>query len=203
MQLEVAFHIEHGAEDIEVRNNILQSNIELQFAVQGYNSTYNRTTRNVRIVNNTGINYNTYGQFVRAWAGTSGMIVSNNLYYAPNLFVGPYETAIMRIDANDLNGFSKIDNNVWADADWQDWAGGLMWVGTGTGNSGYRDKAEWLAYSQVSDDRFSDTTIDGSFRPASGSVAATAGDRAPGVMVDFYGKWRPNQDGRPVGAVTL
>ncbi len=196
------FHIEHGAEEIEVRNNIIHSNIELAFAVQGYNSSYNRTSKNVRIVNNTGLNYNDWGQFMRVWAGTSGMIVSNNLYYAPKLYAGPMETAVVRVDANNLNGFSKINNNVWADADWLNWAGGLMWVGTGTENSGYLDKNEWLALPQVSSDKFSDVSIDSSFKPASGSVAATAGTRVPGVMVDFYGKWRPDSDGRTVGAVT-
>ncbi len=139
------FHIEHGSEDIEVRSNIIHSNIELAFAVQGYNSTYNRTTRNVRIANNTGLNYNDYGQFLRAWAGTSGMVVTNNLYYAPKLYAGPYETAIVRVDAGNLSGFSSIDNNVWADADWLNWAGGLMWVGTGGDNTGYLTKSEWLA----------------------------------------------------------
>jgi hypothetical protein len=157
----------------------------------------------VRIVNNTGLNYKDYGQFIRAWAGTSGMVVSNNLYYAPSLYAGPMETAIMRIDAGNLSGFASIDNNVWADAAWLNWAGGLMWVGTGTDNSGYLNKEEWLALPQVGTDKFSDTPIDGSFKPAAGSAAATSGDRVTGVMVDFYGKWRPNQDGRAVGAVTL
>jgi hypothetical protein len=78
-----------------------------------------------------------------------------------------------------------------------------MWVGTGTGNTGFKDKSEWLAYSQVSDDRFSDVTIDSSYRPSTSSVAATAGDRAAGVLVDYYGNWRPNKDGRSVGAVNV
>jgi hypothetical protein len=78
-----------------------------------------------------------------------------------------------------------------------------MWVGTGGDNTGYLTKSEWLALPQVGTDVFSDAPIDSSFRPQSGSPAAITGDRVPGVMVDFYGKWRPNQDGRAVGAVTL
>lgn len=202
-RLNGSFIIEHGAEDIEIRNNILKSDIDLTFSVKGYDSTYNRTSKNVSIVNNTALNYKDYGQFLRAWSGTSGMVVSNNLYYAPSLYAGPMGTAVVRVDASNLNGFAKIDNNVWADADWLNWAGGLMWVGTGGDNSGYLNKSEWLALPQVGDDKFSDAAIDSSFRPQSGSPAATTGDRVSGVFTDFYGKWRPNQDGRAVGAVTL
>jgi hypothetical protein len=107
------------------------------------------------------------------------------------------------VDASSLGGFSKIDHNVWADADWLDWAGGLMWVGTGTGNTGYLNKSEWLSLPQVGEDKFSDSGIDGSYKPGSGSTAATFGTTVPGVLVDYYGKWRPNSDGRAVGAVTL
>ena len=175
----------------------------LILSVEGYNSTYNRTVKNLSIVNNTGVNYQTAGQFIHVWGPTTGAVISNNLYYAPQLYAGPYAAAVVHVDASNLNGFSRIDNNVWADASWMDWAGGLMWVGTGSGNTGYVNKEEWLAYTQVTDDRFSDVPIDSSYRPSAGSAAATAGDRVAGVMVDYYGNWRDNHDGRAVGAVDI
>src|SRR5690606_21846776 len=71
------FIVEHGAEDIEVRNNIFNSAHDLTVTVEGYDATYGRGTRNVRFANNTGINTRSSGQFMRIWSGTSNLVVSN------------------------------------------------------------------------------------------------------------------------------
>ena len=192
--------IEHGTEDAHIRSNIIREDNGSPIKIEGYNSSYNRTVKDVHIVNNTVINYGDKGQFARAWSGTQDVSLANNLYVAPNLYAGFHSTSILQINANNLNGFDTIENNVWADPDYLPWADGILWLGTGSGNSGFIHQGEWLAQSRVHNDRFSDTSINSQYRP-NGGVAATAGRTYDGVFTDFHGNWRDPNGSRAVGAV--
>ncbi|MEM1011613.1 MAG: carbohydrate-binding protein [Planctomycetota bacterium] len=194
-----SYIIEHGAEHVHLRSNIFDSDDMTAIVVEGYSSTYNRGVVDAHIVNNTIINDGTIGQFARVWAGTDDIALANNLYVAPDLYVGPNGTALLQINANNLNGFSTIENNVWADADYLAWADGLLWVGTGGGNSGFQTKQDWLSFSRVDDDVFANTSLDSQYRP--NGVARNAGAQYEGVFVDFYGNWRDSNGQRSVGAV--
>ncbi|MEL7237921.1 MAG: PKD domain-containing protein, partial [Planctomycetota bacterium] len=193
------YQIEHGSQHVSIRSNVLHQTEPLAFKLEGYDYSYGRGVRDVRIVNNTIINQETTGRMFLADAGQQEIVLSNNLYVAPNLYTGPYLTSILWIAASDLSGFSEINNNVWADASADPWADGIVYVGTGTSPDGFRDENEWLNYGRVRNDVFSDVNVDSSYRPTNASLV-NVGKREEGVFRDFYGNWRPNADGRAVGA---
>ena len=173
--------------------------------IEGYDATYNRTSKNVSILNNTGINNASQGKFVNVDAGVQGATISNNLYSAPNLFAGTYGTVSVWIDDGSLSSVNKIDNNVWADPRYSGWADGYMYVTTPgpMGNEGFKKAGEWLAYGKIDKDVFSNVRLDGSFKFSSSSVAARAGDVEGGVFTDYYDNWRPASGSRSVGAVNV
>jgi hypothetical protein len=170
--------------------------------VEGYEAWYNRTVKDLHIVNNTIINNDVNGRAVRIWSGTQNVALVNNLYVAPELFIGPHGTALVDIRANNLNGFSTIEDNIWADADVMAWADGVVWVGTGEGNSGFHSKSEWLNYGQVRDDRFENVQLNQEFKPT-GGAATTIGSEYAGVFTDFHGRWRDGEGSRAAGAVEV
>ena len=196
------YNIDHGAEHVTVRSNIFHQDSAIAIRVEAYDYSYNRGTRDINIVNNTIINHDSTGRAIVVGNKQSELTIANNLYVAPNLYTGPYLTSILWVESSNLNGFSEISNNVWADADASNYADGIMYVGTGTDASGYRDAGEWNALPQVHSDRFSDVHIDGSFKPSNASTV-NVGKAEETVFVDFYGKWTSNNAGRTVGAVTL
>ena len=195
------FIVEHGAEDVQFRSNVIEANGVTAILVDGWEPAYNRTVRNLNIVNNTILNNQSVGKAARLFAGSENVNVSNNLYVAPSLYAGPYGTSVIRVDAPNLNGFSKIENNVWADAAIDPWAGGLMWVGTGDDNSGYLSASQWNNQWQVDHDTFSDVWVDSSYRPGNNSAADDGGTEFDGVLVDYHGAWRKTGSGRSIGAV--
>ena len=202
-KLDGRFNVEHGAEEVVFRNNVIKSDAGTGITIEGYDYTYNRTSKDITIVNNTGINNDKNGQFIALQNGATGVTISNNLYAAPNLYAGNNGTVILWIDDTSLSGIKKIDNNVWADAKSTGWAGGNMWITTpnGPANAGWKNEQEWLAYSKIDDDVFSDVSLDGSYKPVNNSAARTAGDREKGVLVDFYDRPRSDSNSRSVGAV--
>ena len=198
-------NIEHGAQDVVIRSNVLHEDNGVAIYVEGYESAYNRTSSGISILNNTGINNASQGKFVKVSSGVTNATISNNLYSAPNLFAGTYGSVSAWIDDGNLNGINKIDNNVWADPKFSGWSGGYMWVTTpgNVGNESFKTASEWLAYSKIDNDVFSNVSVDSSFKFSASSVAANAGDREAGVLVDYNGNWRENSDSRSVGAVSV
>jgi hypothetical protein len=193
--------IDHGAERIMFRNNVIKSG-DTAILLEGYNSTYGRTTVDVAIVNNTVINNNDGGRFIRVEKGASGVTLANNLYVAPNLYTGPGETASVYVVDSGLASFKFIDNNVWANASSSTWAqNGQNYVGTSAGvQSNYKDASEWNGMSGVGTDTFSDVAISSSFVPTSSTVVNATGDYFMGVFHDINGKLR---DDFTAGAVEV
>ncbi len=79
-----------GTHHMVIRNNIIQNN-----ALQDINITptdqNGRNISDIRILNNTGIDNSTIGDFIFAEGGlpTGSLIVGNNLFVAPNLIPAP------------------------------------------------------------------------------------------------------------------
>ena len=194
--------IEHGSEHVSIRSNLIEQKQGIAIDIDGYSYTYGRGVVDLNIVNNTIVNKQATGRAIFAGSGQQDMTVANNLYVAPNMVTGPYLTSVMWVAANNLNAFDEISNNVWADADVDPWAGGLMYLGTGTDASGFYDANEWRALPQVNNDRFSDVQIDGSYRPTNSNLV-NVGKAEAGIFKDYYGNWYDYDSGRTVGAVTL
>ena len=193
--------IDHGAERIMFRNNVIKSG-DTALLIEGYNSEYGRTTTDVAIVNNTVINGNSGGRFIRVEDGAVGVALANNLYVAPNLYTGPGETASVYVEDSGLGSFKFIDNNVWANASSSTWAqNGQNYVGSSAGvQSSYKDPSEWNGMSGVGTDVFSDVAVSSSFVPTTSSTVNDTGEYFMGVFHDINGKLR---SGWSAGAVEL
>jgi hypothetical protein len=193
--------IDHGAERIMFRNNVIKSG-DTAILIEGYNSEYGRTTNDVAIVNNTVINGNSGGRFVRVEKGAVGVTLANNLYAAPNIVAGPGETASVYVEDSGMASFKFIGNNVWANATGNTWAqNGQNYIGTSAGvQSGYKDASEWNALGVVETDVFSDVTVSSSYLPSSSTTVNSTGDYFMGVFHDINGKLR---SGWSAGAVEV
>jgi hypothetical protein len=199
------FDVVHGAERIMIRNNVITRNGNYAIKVDAYNSTYARGVKDVDIINNTVMNNSTKGNFVKYDGEAPGSTLANNLYVAPDLVTGSYNTAPVLVYDNDLSGFDFISNNVWANASPTTYAqGGMNYVWPTWSNSeGYKTPTEWNAYGVVGTDYFSDVSVSSTWTPSSSSVAATAGRAYAGVFADMNGKARPISGTVTAGAVQV
>ena len=172
------FFVEHGAQHLDFRFNVMDFENKWSIQIEGYDSNYQRTSRDITIHNNVVINRGTQGQFLHSWAGIAEVEVTDNIYLAPSLQFGPYNSAVMVVSAPDLSGFSKITGNLWPVNNTDSWAQrGVHYVGYGNEQAGYKDQSEWLAYSVVGDDRFgttSESTAISTVLGKQGVVLATA-----------------------------
>ena len=190
--IDTKLFVDHGAEHIMVRNNVIKSNGDSAVTVEGYNSTYGRTTVDVMIVNNTVMNSSSTGRAFKIQSGADSVSLLNNLYVAPSLQSGSGASGSVWIEAGSMDSIDAIDNNVWASASASQWAqGGQNFVGTSTGSqSGYKDPNEWNGLSGVGTDVFSDISISGSYAPSSSTVVNSTGEAYMGVFQDMNGKTR-------------
>jgi hypothetical protein len=199
--LDTKMFVDHGAEHIMVRNNVVKS-ADTALLIEGYNSQYSRTTVDVAILNNTFINTASTGRAVMVEKDASSVTLVNNLYVASNLTTGSGQSASVYVEDSDLSEFKLIDNNVWANASATLWAqNGQNYVYPSWSNqSGYKDSSEWNGMSPVGTDVFSDVSVSSSYAPTSSTVVNDTGDYVMGVFFDMNGKTRSNWT---AGAVEL
>ncbi len=201
VQNNAQFEVKHGAEHIMVRNNVFKYDNATDIQIEGYNTTYQRGVVDLTIVNNTAINNGTTGNFIRMDVPVDGVKLMNNLYVAPNLYTGPFGTAVIAVFGNDLSSFTRIDTNNWSLPTISSYAeGGINFVGQSNTPSDFKTPDEWNAYYQVGTDSFIDVTLDGNYKPTS-TVGATIGTIVGGVFTDFYGNYRSGTGAWTVGAV--
>ncbi|MEM7228596.1 MAG: PKD domain-containing protein, partial [Planctomycetota bacterium] len=194
-----------GAEHIVVRNNVIEGNGTPCVAMSGTQSSTGRTTRDVRILNNTGTNTSTLGRFLSVGSGSDDLVLQNNLYVSPNLRTGASQTAIVYVLANSLNGFDDIRRNVWAIPDdflWIDDGYHYVWPNWSNA-SGYKSPAQWESYGVVSNEAYETVVIDDEYAPPASSTAATHARPIAGVHTDLFGRERPGSGPWSAGAVEL
>ena len=198
--------VEHGAQHIMYRNNIVKNDNDWGFEVEAYSSEYGRGVVDVTFVNNTVVNNGSIGNFLHVDGAADGINLINNLYLAPNLTTGTSGSAPVFVYDNDLSSFDKITGNVWPLPTIDKYAeGGINYVWPIWSNSaGYKTPAEWEAYGQVDKDYYADVGFNSAtFAPLAGSVAANAGIVWKGVFADMNGKIRSNSGGWTAGAVEV
>ncbi|HTL28569.1 MAG TPA: PKD domain-containing protein, partial [Tepidisphaeraceae bacterium] len=189
----------HGSQHIMFRNNISTVNGDVAYMVDGWNSQYNRGVVDLKLYNNTGIDNDTEGNFIKVQGDVNGIDLVNNLYVAPNLQPGGNRAAPVYVNDDNLNSFKIITNNVWSVGSILSYAqGGINYIWPSWSDArGYQTPTEWNAWSQVGSDIFSKVTLSG-YTPS--SAASSAGTWTPGVFYDYYGKLRPTT-GIAAGAV--
>ena len=205
-----AVQISHRTEHLMIRNNILHRDGKPAISIDNYSSTYQAGVLDVSILNNTGINNDTQGDFL--WVcgdlqsnGSAQITLDNNLYVAPNLVTGSYQTAAVYVYASDLRSFREIKGNVWAAPKPLAYAqGGYFYVWSTWSNAqGYKTPAEWDAYSVVANEKYENVSLNSSFAPAGGSLTSTADHAVAGVFTDMYGKVRSSTGTWSAGAVQI
>jgi len=193
-----------GTHHMLIENNIIEHN-----GLRDINITptdpEGRNISDIRILNNTGIDNSTIGDFIYAEGGLpdGSLIVGNNLFVAPNLIPGAGGAPIY-VNMTNLSGFASIFDNVWAN----DASRGLKWAHGGinfvwptyTNAVGSLTPKQWAAEPQVHDDTFSNVSLSGNLA-ATGSAASSDAEALDGVFTDFYGKLRPQGSDWSVGAV--
>lgn len=193
--LDEGFVIYSGAEDVMLRNNVIRANNRDAISIWGWYGPMNRTTRDVKVFNNTAINDGTeFGCFLRLGDGSENLKVMNNLYVAPDLNTHNNAANVYSSD-NSLSGQS-FRNNIWSLSSTSNWVN-FMSGGTGVGEQ------QWDGYSETLNEWFHDfdgSELDADYRPQFG---AKRGRPLPGVQTDFYGKKRPKTGKRSVGAVEM
>ncbi len=175
------FKVSHGIDHIMLRDNVLFRDDHIAFDVSGWSDDYDRGISDLYIVHNTVINEGTTGKFLKVGNKVDGFTLTNNVYIAPHLETGAYESAPVYVAAGDLNGFRLISDNVWpmptigASAH-----GGINIVGE------YKTADQWEAYVQVKDDVFKDVTLGSTYTVSvDGVTAGAAMGKLPTPTVRF------------------
>ncbi|MBC7783267.1 MAG: PKD domain-containing protein [Burkholderiales bacterium] len=203
----VKLRVVHGAQNIMIRNNLLNNDGDSAINVDAYNPTYGRGVVNLNIINNTGINNSTKGRFLYVGGAVSGINLVNNLYKADKLLVGEYAAGGVYVNGPNMGSFRTISNNVWPVPTVSKWILENAQGGTGIhiiGSnliSNYFNISEWNALSQVGTDLQQDSPLTGTLAPTAAAVAATGGAKYAGVFTDYYGNARPLNSAWSIGAV--
>jgi PKD repeat protein len=198
--------IKVGTHHFMARNNIIRSNSSQAITID-VSDKWGRTVSDIHIVNNTGYTTLDKGRFLLlpVSGGNKGAItLKNNMWVTKNYHAGANGSAPIFVYGKNLDMFKEISNNVWPKpaAFHKYGQGGIHYLWTNSSDSrGYLDYKEWDAFSMVSDERYDNSALDGSLRPKSGTVAATAGEAVAGVFTDFYGRTRPLNGKVSAGAV--
>jgi hypothetical protein len=191
-----------GAQNISIRNNVITRAGQQLIDVIGQDGE-GRQSANINILDNTGIDTASTGNFLKVENHTDGITLENNLFIDPSLAVGGYNTAPVYVAENNLSSFSYISGNVWPEPVFYAWArGGINYIGSAYVSSGYQSVTEWNSYSNVGTDTFSSTPLKtGSYTPMADSVAASLDLPVAGVFTDFYGQTRSSSGPWAAGAV--
>ncbi len=196
--------VDPGSHSVSIRNNVILRNSAMMININSTDSA-GRIDQDIEIVNNTGIDTGTTGNFLKVQSHTDGIILDNNLMVAPSLQPGSNNTAPVFVNEANLSSFTQITGNIWPAAVPLAYAdGGINFVGTDYVTAGYLTPAVWNAESVVGTDLFSNVTINSStYAPSSSSVAASADSPVAGVFLDFTGATRPTSGHWTAGAVQV
>lgn len=149
-----------GAHHVMIRDNVSYVNNDPIVALNP-RDPQGRQLSDINILDNVGYNSGRNGQFLRSEPGLrpGTVTLGRNVYNAPNIDGGVNGNAGVYVLAGDLSGFKRIFDNVWPipATNIKYAQGGVMWVSTSiSGQAGFKDPKEWLAYPQVDGDIFRD-----------------------------------------------
>jgi len=203
------FRVGAGTENIFVRNNIIKVDSESCIIVEQHDQSSSayaaRTILNLTIANNTGYNAATIGRFLYVMDREPDQITFvNNLYTAPNLSTGGWESVALYVNDSNLGSFRTISNNVYD----------IRRFGSTTDNGyfyvypswssavGFKNVTEWSSYAETGTEHYEQLTLSSNGAPSATSTAARSGIAVRGVWYDRYGTRRPTT-GIAIGAVEV
>ena len=218
-------HIAPGTANVMIRGNYIRSDDSDAIAVPTFvrehyhgadGPALDRVVKNVFILNNTVLDAGTTGSFLSVMGKTPGVLtVKNNLFVAPDLVVGPYATAAVRVEnRNDMKNFTSlasgggVDGNVWNLPAQANSVGVNYITDRPAGTAAYRTPDEWAhdfpdEVGRDTFERLHASDLAGGLVPPTTSAAATAANPVPGVFSDLEGQARPLGKTWSAGAVQV
>jgi hypothetical protein len=207
------FEIQPGTENVMIRNNYIQSTNATAINVNTFErqvfstGAVNRVVKNLQVLSNTAVNDGTTGAFLSVGGGMENVVtLKNSLYVAPNMNVGPFSSAAVRVNGrSDLLNFTSlssgggIDGNVWNLPAAAKTMGVNYVSATPAGESAYRTPSEWESDfpKQVGEDSFErilPSQLNSAGAPPEKSLAAKFAQPVGGVFGDLLGDTRPRAD---------
>ncbi|HEX8323526.1 MAG TPA: PKD domain-containing protein [Tepidisphaeraceae bacterium] len=158
--------VNHGAEHVTLRDNVVHNDNGLAIAIDGYDSGYGRGVVDLSLENNTVVNNGTVGNFIHVYGKVDGIRMTGNVYLAPKLQLGTRETAAVKLEPDAYGSFTKIDGNVWpVAASIAGWIHevAMNYVGVGYTETGFKTADEWNGLRIVGDDVFRNVTPTASY----------------------------------------
>ncbi len=151
--------VKHGSEHVTLHDNVIFQTGGTAIEVEGFNKEYGRGVVDLVIDHNTAVNPAEMGRFLQVQGSVGGIVLTDNVYLAPNLRPGAYGAAAIYVAQADLSSFVRLDHNVWPSGSkgLPLAGGGVAWVGGGTG---YLTPAQWEARRRVTNSTFRDVDLD-------------------------------------------
>ena len=156
---------EAGSQHTMIANNVfLEDTGGTAITIAGENSQ-GMESSDVTITNNTAVTKGSNGQFLNVTGPATSIVMTNNLWVAPNVTLGSDGNVAVN-DANaGLSDFTEIGDNVWPDSN----GGSVTEVG-----SAYLTSQQWNALPQVQTDVFNGVTLGNTYQATVGSLNAGA-----------------------------
>lgn len=194
---DAAIDVHHRSEHVMLRNNVLKRDGKPLINIDGYDQTFQAGVVDVTIAHNTGINNGDKGNFLYVLGDSqpnhsAQITLVNNLYVAPRLMTGAYQTAVVYVAAWDLDSFREVRGNVWPAAATNAYAhGGYFYVWPSWSNiQGYKTAGTWSTYDVVSGEKYQNVLLDGQYRPVAGTASSMTVQPVAGVFADLLGQER-------------
>ena len=171
-------YVQAGAHDSMIANNVITN----EGAEGSYDIVMNgtdsqgRTSSDINLINNTGVDTGQSGNFLRIYGWVNGITMLNNLWVAPDLSIGDHSAAPIFTNTTDLSCFTRISGNVWPDpTDIPGYAqGGINYIDSSSTGNDFVTPAVWNSMSEVGTDLFVNTQLVDSYQISVDSVIAGA-----------------------------
>ena len=165
-----------GSHQIMVRDNAFTLDGKSITIDAQEGAPFNWNVSDVYLIHNTVVDTSTYGGFLTVSNGIAQNVnVEDNLLVAPKLQTGEGQ-GIISVDANNLDMFGTISDNVWAIPSPSGWAqGGYFYVNAKGGvQSGYLTPAEWAATGVPTGDVYENVTLTSTYMVSVNGLTAGA-----------------------------
>ena len=163
--------VDAGSHHIVVDNNVINNQTGAAIIVGG--ATNGMVSDDITITHNTAVTSGVSGQFVEVLGTATNVALTNNLWVAPNIMPGIYNTAAVYSATPDLSDFSTISDNVWpVPVHATTYANGGINLVSGAAGSGYVTGAQWNNYSQVHNDQLANVTLQDTYEISLGDILA-------------------------------
>jgi hypothetical protein len=165
-------YVQAGTHHAMIDNNVITRNGIEDIEVNGEDAQ-GRTSMDINIINNTGIDTGAQGKFLYVAGYANGINLQNNLWIAPQLKLGDYGAAPVYVNDGSLKSFSSISGNIWpAPASASPGVNGINFVGN------YVTPTSWNAQPQVGTDQFENLSLGKTFQTKTAGLVVGAALRA-------------------------